>query len=51
MLHETWTSYECDGREMDHTQQQQQQMLSKNLSQSKGSSCYPWMKGKVDQEK
>jgi hypothetical protein len=19
MLHETWASYECDGREMDHT--------------------------------
>jgi len=33
MLYETWTSYECDGREMDHTQQQE--MLSKNLSQVK----------------
>jgi len=33
MLHETWTSYGCDGREMDHTQQQQ--MLSKSLSQVK----------------
>jgi len=48
MLLETWASYECDGKEMDHTHNSK--CYQKIFHKSKSSSSYPWKKDKVDQD-